>query len=1129
MMLNLNRLCAGLLCLLLAGTAAIHAAEEDQAALAGRILQAVNRPVALAHLPRSGDGRLAMGLLEGDRIRRLHGQERNYAAVQTARRRADEAGVYGRRAWFDQGSLERLWPAANSCDLVVLTDLKQIELTPALAAEIKRVLLGWHGVAILGHAGGGGLDAEALSAWAGTIAGQVEPFAGGGALVKVTADPLAGADDWPAWWRGPDNNCVSADTALKLPNSLQFAAKPFFGPSRSETAIVAHGRLYVMWNGSGLDTNAGWLSFAGISEAEMDKGPILTAQSAGTGIRLWWRRLSEAAWMQTARSVMVADGRTLFVADGNTVLELDGATGTELRRMPVDVEEIKWMMLAEGKLLVLGGTRMVTYGQRSRKNALPFRTSGLHLFAWDREKLKPLWRVDRETGKDAFDPRTPAIKNGRLFICSEKDVAEAIGLETGKQLWRTEVGFERKWDKEGSNLDHDNKVGQFLFDYSSRHPVAGYAVLGLYIISGTEMAQAQALSQQDGRKIWDLDTPRQHQLCPVAFDDQLLAKVNFWDSWGSSLDPATGTKTRAQVKLLVEGCARPTMAPFGMGEPFEVAETLKGACLSGVFTANGLFWKIYTPCVRCMDWRGCIARSNREELPLPEERLFVSDPSGSDAAAELPGWLQYRANAERGSSVPFHVPAEAKLCWETPPLHESGLQSGHWRSRPPTVLMDPEFVPTQPLTIGDRIVVGRADGGVEALDLKTGERLWRARTSGRIHSAPAIWRDRVLAGSTDGYLYAFALDDGRELWRLRVAPQESRIMVYGQLGSRWPELGAPLVHDGKVTMSAGLVGMLDGVWAVCADARNGRILWERSDWTDTEVTGEHNRMSGCAGFAQYGDELFYHAGLAPPIRVSASDGTCQPVLARTMMQRYGTWHPHRTDTIGAFNSLTGMNKGHEIGALSEHWVIYGGRRLLIDQGEIGTWDNALTFVGRDDKGEGRLPGLRLDRRYPLFPAWDEKDVIFYERPGNDKNRRWAHMTVAVPREKLLAVLEEAMPETSTAEILAGADAHKRKVIVPTDLVVRDVDVSQDGLHRWQTSKTKGDDFCARALTANAVLRGAHIQGKHSIVQALSRHDGKLMWQVDLPVRMVYDGLAVAPDGTVVVSLMDGRIVALGGE
>jgi hypothetical protein len=672
-------------------------------------------------------------------------------------------------------------------------------------------------------------------------------------------------------------------------------------------------------------------------------------------------------------------------------------------------------------------------------------------------------------------------------------------------------------------------VGQFLFDYSSRHPVSGYAVLGLYIISGTEMAKAQALSQQDGRKLWDLDTPRQHQLCPLAFNDQILAKVSFWDYWGSNLDPATGTKTRAKVKLLLEGCARPTMAPFGMDKPFVLPETLKGACLTGVFTANGLFWKMYTPCCRCMDWRGCMTRSNREDLPLPEERLFVSDRSSSEAGTELPGWLQYRANAERGSSVPFHVPAEVKLRWETPPLHEPGLQSGHWRSRPPTVLMDPEFVPTQPLTIGNRVVVGRADGGVEALDLETGQRLWRAYTSGRIHSAPAIWKGRVLAGCTDGYLYAFSLDDGRELWRLRIAPQESRIMVYGQLGSRWPVLGAPLVHEGKVTVSAGLVGMLDGVRAVCGDAATGRVLWERSDWTDTEVAGEHNRISGCAGFAQYGSELFYHAGLAPPIRVSAADGSCKPVLARTMMQRYGTFHPHRWDTIGAFNSLTHMNKGHDVGALSERWVIYGGRRLLIDQGEIGTWDTNLTFVGRDDMGEGRLPGLRLNRN-PLFPAWDEKDVVFYEIPNKkDKLRRWAHMTMAVPRQRLLAVLEETMPEKSTAEILAGADAHPRKVILPTDLVVRDVDVSQDGLYRWQTSKTQGDDFCARALTANAVLRGAHFQGKHSIVQALDRKDGKLMWQVDLPVRMVYDGLAVAPDGTVVVSLMDGRIAAFGGE
>jgi hypothetical protein len=36
-----------------------------------------------------------------------------------------------------------------------------------------------------------------------------------------------------------------------------------------------------------------------------------------------------------------------------------------------------------------------------------------------------------------------------------------------------------------------------------------------------------------------------------------------------------------------------------------------------------------------------------------------------------------------------------------------------------------------------------------------------------------------------------------------------------------------------------------------------------------------------------------------------------------------------------------------------------------------------------------------------------------------------------------------------------------------------------------------------------------------------------MWEVDLPARAVHNGLAVAADGRVVVTLLDGTVIGVG--
>lgn len=321
---------------------------EEPAALAGRILESVDRPVGLAHLPRCGDGALGLALAQADDGLYVHGQDADGSAVAVARKAADEAGLLNRRASFDRGGLSRLLPAGSGCDLVVLTDLKRDELTPALAAEIRRVLHPWYGVAVLGDASGR-LSISGLKKWSDRIAPDVSELPGDGSLVVVKAGPLEGADNWSHYWHGPDNNAVSADMAYGVPETVQWTGKPYFF-TRIELPIVAN-------------------------------------------------------------------GDRLLVADGATLLVLDQATGEELHRVEMDCGEIRWMAATAEHLLLVGGPRFHNPGgRRSEKNIVAFRKAGLELMVLDGESLTTVWKVSRQEGPDAFDPRSHAAADGNIIV-----------------------------------------------------------------------------------------------------------------------------------------------------------------------------------------------------------------------------------------------------------------------------------------------------------------------------------------------------------------------------------------------------------------------------------------------------------------------------------------------------------------------------------------------------------------------------------------------------------------------------------------------------------------------------------------------------------------------------------------
>lgn len=1094
----------------LCATAANVRADESEV-LAKRILDALDRPVGLAHLSRCDRGALALAFAEADDGLVVHGQDADPSAVAAAREAADERDVLNRRVSFDIGSLDRLLPVSRSCDLVVLTDLDQQELTPALAAEVRRVLHPWYGVAVLGDISGQ-LRTNALTDWAKRIAPDTSRLDGVGNLVIVRAEPLNGADNWTHWWHGPDNNAVSNDYAYSLPETVQWTGKPYFS-TRLELPIVANGRLFMLWNGHLLDATPGEPVLPGEEvalrthgwETVLDgplseqRGPLLTARAVGSGVWLWHRRLSPAVWLQVARSTVVADGDRLLVADGPDLLVLDQATGEELRRLDTGCGEIKWVAVTDERVLLLGGAQFPNrFPERMRRmgeNVAPFRSGGLDLMVLDRKTLKKLWHERREEGADAFDPRSPAAANGRLFACTEGGVAEAYRIADGKLQWKTDTGIVRQ------------KPRAYEWDRSSRHPVSGYAVAGLYIISGPETDRCAVLSQQDGRPMWNLERGRGPVgPIPLAFRDLI------WFG-GNGVDPATGG-TERNAPLTQGGCSRFTAAPQGIfgtegltwnaiADEARRVIPAKSGCGAGQYAANGLAWKFPTPCSACMEWRGFIARGPAEEHLPPAGPRVVKSAESPAPAGDTEGWTTYRADAARSMSTSARVGGEAGILWRAQATGPAGSVSGRGRA-----LLGLEIAPVVPLVTEDTVILAGGDGAVEALAPGTGARLWRVCTGGRIYSAPAVWRDRVFVGSADGYLYAFRLEDGRELWRLRVAPQAGRIMLYEQPGSRWPVLASPLVIEGRVYAAAGLLDMLDGVCTIAADAASGRVLWERTDWKDAEVENlTHGRCFQATGqfcWDADGREVVFGSGDAPPVRLSPADGACRVAYARGRVEELSSGWPRNWRTIKRFTGTYSGARGQDIGDLGPGWIVFGGRRMLIDAAESGTWRQNLHFLAQDENGDGRFPLLRAEDCV-LMPAWDGADALFLLEP------RGPGSLVLVPRSRLMAALQARMTAAEDEELA---------------WILRTIKLDTDGLPRWSVDLPHNVSPLGSALTADAALLLTVYQDTAQLT-ALARSDGKQLWQIDLPMLPVRDGLAVGPDGRIVVALRDGSVVCVG--
>lgn len=170
---------------------------------------------------------------------------------------------------------------------------------------------------------------------------------------------------------------------------------------------------------------------------------------------------------------------------------------------------------------------------------------------------------------------------------------------------------------------------------------------------------------------------------------------------------------------------------------------------------------------------------------------------------------------------------------------------GHARGGSPVVAAGRLFVPVVDVGAGTQ-------GGVVALDARTGAKLWEKRTGYAVHNAPAVHDDLVIFGASNGQVYAVNATTGADVWSyalgtnldqqvswLYAAPSLANGVVYIGVQRHFVALdaktGRPLWQvdpspSGTWLGSFSSAGVADGV-VVAAFARgvDGMVAWDAID------------------------------------------------------------------------------------------------------------------------------------------------------------------------------------------------------------------------------------------------------------------------------------------------------------
>ena len=551
---------------------------------------------------------------------------------------------------------------------------------------------------------------------------------------------------------------------------------------------------------------------------------------------------------------------------------------------------------------------------------------------------------------------------------------------------------------------------------------------------------------------------------------------------------------------------------------------VRGSCIYGVMPANGMVYATPHACAcyyqsKLNGFNALAPDPQDAKAPAAKERLTKGpaykrlqpsdlQPTASSLQPDQ-DWPVFRHDNKRSGYAATDVAAEVRKTWKK----DFGTKL------------------SQPVVAGGTLFTSAVDAHtVYALDAASGSEIWRFIAGGRVNSPPTIYRGLALFGCADGFVYALDAARGTLAWKFQAAPNDRKLISYGQVESVWPLSGSVLVQDDALYCVAGRSMFLDGgLRMIILNPVTGELVSENV--MDRHVPGTEN----------YLDDLVMgkHMPVSSP-DILSSDGKHVYMKSQTFTLdgRRVRVGPQRPDTqydeeVHLFSPISFLDDGwHQRAywiygrAAGEGWAEFQLPPKRVPCGRILCFDDKSAF------GYGRDPELMCNTsvsEYRLYSAGKEptrkvgipklegtwvEGQYPADNPLAAHTVNW-HQLSEEPKERLSAVdinwVHEEPDVMAKAMVLAGNHLF---IAGPRDVA--------DERQLWGLSN---EEVYQEKMKEQAEwLEGT----RGGVMQVYSKTDGTKLAEHELECLPAFDGL-IAAAGSLFMATEDGSIVCFRGE
>jgi len=934
-------------------------------------------------------------------------------------------------------------------------------------------------------------------------------------------------DEWTHFLHDATNNAVAKDAVVAPPHHIQWVGGPEWARSHDHLASVSvvvssGGRIFYI----------------------VDEGPIasvalsarwfLVARDAFNGVILWkrpvgpWegqlRGFRSGPAELTRRLVAVNDRVYVTLGYGKPVSALDATTGKTLRTYEGTNNTLE-IVCDEGLLFLVAGDptaqdpskRVQTLEKWLSYPQYVARGVQRHLIVLEADTGKPLWKkADGDTAE--IMPTTLAVSGGRVFFQSTKEVI-CLDAKSSHELWRTARPVSvNRWAWSAPTLVvHGDVVLSADRDASAQVQKECESPGQLHWVVSSKGGDAPvgdliAFSAKTGDKLWTCEC-RECYNAPV---DVLVTGGLVWTGnlvrsrdtgFTAARDLMTGEvkkqrppdnefltvgmghhrcyRNKATDRYLLLGRAGVEFIELGSGKAIP-NHWVRGTCQYGIMPCNGL---LYAPPHSCacyirakLSGFNALApkrKAKRTEQTASDDSWLERGPAYGQAAAVSPGaeqdnWPTYRHDAARSGCTKSAVPAALKRKWQAQ--------------------LDGRL--TSPVVTDGKVFVASVDTHtVHALDTNNGEALWSYSAGGRVDSPPTIHKGLVLFGSADGWVYCLRASDGKLVWRFRAAPEDRRVVAYGQLESAWPVHGSVLVQDDVAYFAAGRSSYLDGgIYLYRLDVDTAKLLSETCINSRDPKTGEEPQetirgtdMPGALPDVLSSDGTFVYMRHMRFDRNGVEQEPSVPHLYSPAGFLDDSWW-HRTYWLVGTRMSCGYGGWPTVGN-----IVPSGRLLVFDASNIYGF-------GRNQYGtHGSHIGLGRTH-FRLFAA--SRKPLSVEKPTQKSTPK--------PADKK----KQRKRRPSQPKSVVNYHWSRQPPLIARAMVLTDTTLFVAGPL----------DFGSEGADALAAFEGE----KGTLLYVVSASDGKKLAEYNLESPPVWDGMAAA-NGRLYLATNDGRVLCFGGK